>query len=525
MKHNHGMIAAGDAQTAMAGAEMLQLGGNAIDAAVAAAFASFVAEMTLVNISGGGIATIHRAAEGETRVYDFFVDMPSGDYDATRDDFKEIVIDFGSAKQPFFIGRASVAVPGVVAGLCALAEAEGTLPLSTLLQPAIKLAKEGALVSESAAYVAHLLRDIFADTPASKAIYEPNGHSAKAGEMLKNPQLATTMERLGKLGADYFYRGELAQKIIADQRENGGLLTADDLQNYEVRQLDPLKISYRNYTILLPPPSSVGGVLIAFSLRLLSKMDLSAMPLDSLSHYQLMAEVFRLTNVARKDLAFSPNDVTDFLSDAHIDSYVNRLKAILAGETPSPKEPTFAQTSNDTTHISVVDRQGNIASITTSTGEGAGFLVADTGVALNNILGEIDLHPNGFHSAPKKGRLHTMMSPIVVTREGKAVLAVGSGGSTRLRSAIVQVLSNVLDFGLSLNAAVTRPRVHFEDGVFHLEANGDEKLHLALTGMGYRINPWQTKNMFFGGVHSVGRMKGEWTAVGDARRGGSVAQS
>ena len=202
MKSFNGIIAAGDPQTARAGAAILRQGGNAADAAVAATFASFVAEMVLVNIGGGGVATVHRADTGEDVVYDFFCDMPSAPYREGQSDFREIVVDFGSAQQPFYIGRASVAVPGVVAGLCALAAEHGTLPLPVLLQPAIRLAREGAVLSESLAYVASLLTPIFTDTPSSAALYAPGGVIVRAGDRLRNPRLAESLARLAEEGAD-----------------------------------------------------------------------------------------------------------------------------------------------------------------------------------------------------------------------------------------------------------------------------------------------------------------------------------
>jgi gamma-glutamyltranspeptidase/glutathione hydrolase len=174
----------------------------------------------------------------------------------------------------------------------------------------------------------------------------------------------------------------------------------------------------------------------------------------------------------------------------------------------------------DTTHISIIDKEGNVVGITTSAGEGAGFMIADTGVAMNNILGEVDLHPNGFHKSPPKTRLQTMMSPTIVLKDDKPVLVLGSGGSTRLRSAIVQVLSNVLDLGLPLAEAVNLPRIHFEEDVLQLEGGLPTDIPVKLAKLGYQVNVWPGKNMYFGGVHTVGILSGEWTAVGDPRRGG-----
>lgn len=523
MAYHHGIIAAGDPQTLHAGDVMLRRGGNAVDAAVAAAFASFVGEMMLVNICGGGIATLRLAETGENIVYDFFANMPEKPFDPYQADFKEIVIDFGDARQSFYIGRASAAVPGVVAGLCHLAAAHGTLPLSVLLEPAIALAEHGAKISPAQAYVAELLHQIFTDTPAAAAVLAPGGQPAKPGDTIHPPHLADTMRNIAAHGADHFYCGELAQKIVADQHRHGGLVTAADLERYRVRRMSPLEVRYRGCTVLLPPPASVGGVLIAFSLKLLNRFDVPALAVDDVHRYRILAEAFRLTNLARQSLRLDATGVSAFLSAAHVDEVAAVLDDILSEKIAAPADSASPLGSRDTTHISVMDGAGNVACITTSAGESAGFFVPDTGVLMNNILGEIDLHPGGFHSAAPGSRLQTMMSPAIVLRDGEPVLAVGSGGSTRIRSAIVQVLSNVLDAGCSLSDAVAFPRLHFEADTLQLEGGTSPDIARTLSEWGYRVNLWRGKNMYFGGVHSVGLLDGVWLAVGDARRGGVAA--
>ncbi len=521
MKHVKGVIAAGDPQTLAAGIEILERGGNAIDAVVAAAFASFVSEMVLVNISGGGIATIHLAKSRQNLVYDFFCDMPTGHYDEDLADFKRIVIDFGAATQPFYIGRASSAVPGVAAGLCKLAADHGSLPLPALLEPAIKLAQEGIIISDSLGYVSEILADIFMDTPESAAIYAPNGQIAKAGDTLQNLQLAKTLQTLGQEGCDYYYSGELAHRIVADQQANGGLITQTDLRNYRPRRLTPITISYGDYTVLLPPLSSIGGTLIAFTLKLLEAVWPKGISHSDAIHIKLLSEAMRLTNVARKNLQPDEPGVRRFLGEGNISKYRQILLDILAGAA-SPTEAKFPPDHSDTTHISVMDSEGNLASVTTSAGEGAGFMVNNTGVAMNNMLGEVDLHPNGFHQSLPGKRLQTMMSPTIVLKHGEPVLVLGSGGSTRLRSAIVQVLSGVLDFGLSLPEAINAPRIHFEEGTLQAEGGIAGDVIADLRRQGYRVNVWAGKNMYFGGVHAVGRVSGHWVAAGDARRGGAA---
>ncbi|MDM8519833.1 gamma-glutamyltransferase [Anaerolineales bacterium HSG6] len=534
----HGVISAGHPETAKAGATILKQGGNAVDAAVAASFASFIAESSLVNIGGGGIAQLYNPSTKQPVVYDFFSTMPglNGSRDLANIDFRQIIIDFGSAQQPFYIGRASAAVPGVVAGLCQMATEAGKLPLSKTLLPAIQLAKQGATVTASSAYVMELLEPILTDTPPIAQIYTPQGRLPKVGEKLYFSDLAKTMAQIGQNGADLFYRGAVAQKIVTDQTLHGGLLTKTDLASYHVISQTPISVSYRGYTILLPPPASVGGVLIAFALHVLAQIPLSTMTHNSFEHLRVLTEVMRLTNISRPEWAemyqqtqttdtiTSKEAVAEFLSLARVERYQTKLLQILAGDSPW-LEPKSSPGPSNTTHISVAGANGMLVTITTSAGENAGFVIDDTGVMLNNMLGEIDLHPNGFHQLPAGQRLTTMMCPVVVLKDGEPILAVGSGGSNRIRSAILQLLSNVIDFNLPLDEAVNASRIHFEAGITQLEGGISPTVADKFEAFGYKINRWPKQNMFFGGTHAVARSDSGsqlWTAVGDKRRGGTI---
>ena len=514
-----GVIAAGDVETAKAGAAMLQQGGNAVDAAVAASFASFVTEVGFVNIGAGGMALVYQAGHPPV-TYDFFSNTPSGSDHPTRSDFREIVVDYGAARQSFYIGRASVAVPGAVAGLCGMARDFGSLPLETLLAPAIRLAEKGFAVSAGQVYALQLLTDILTDTPESARLYAPQGWLLKAGDTFQNKALGQTLRHLAAAGPDHFYRGDIAAQIVQDQAAYGGLITADDLARYQVERRQPIEVVYRDYTILLPPLASLGGVLIAFSLKLLAEIDVARIVHQGQADYlRLLAEVMRLTNMARPDLRLNPSGVAEFLSDAYLTSYRQQLRQVLQTGSHLP-EPIFPPGPSDTTHISVIDAQGNMVSLTTSAGEGAGFVVGETGVTLNNMLGEADLHPAGFHRYAPGTRLHTMMSPVIVLRNQQPVMALGSGGANRLRTAILQVLCNVCDLNLPLAAAVESPRVHFEVSEFQLEGGIAPEVAATLKQMGYQVNTWSDKHMYFGGAHAVGRVGSTLTAVGDARRGG-----
>ncbi|MCA9924105.1 MAG: gamma-glutamyltransferase, partial [Anaerolineales bacterium] len=265
-----GVIAAGGAATADAGAAILKQGGNAIDAAVAAAFVSFIAEIGVVHLGGSGVAHIYDPRSGRSLVYDFFSNAPglNGTPPPTLD-FEEVMIDFGATTQHFHLGRASVAVPGNIIGLCQMAADYGRLSLKTLLQPAIEYAETAQPIAPFQAATCRLLTPLYTHTDLMRDIFWQNGRMIAAHEPLYVAHLGETLTTLAEKGSEYARTGKLAQAIVADQQANGGLLTATDLVEYQVNKLPSIRLPYHEYEILLPPPSSTGGVLTAFTLKLL----------------------------------------------------------------------------------------------------------------------------------------------------------------------------------------------------------------------------------------------------------------
>ncbi|MBT3321687.1 MAG: gamma-glutamyltransferase [Anaerolineae bacterium] len=521
-----GVIAGGDAQTVAAGKEILEEGGNAADAAIAAVFASFIAESVMTSICGGGIAIVGDIAQDKAEVYDFFVDMPSG---KTHDkmDFHEVHSDYGPAQDSLYIGRASAAVSGIVAGLSALAKDHGTMPLKKLLKPAIRMAREGVVLSPSQEYVLDFLTAIYEDTPEINQMYKKrDGTAWRAGEKNAFPKLAQNLVQLAEGGERVFSVGAVAQSILQDQKEHGGLITAEDLANYQVRKLEPIRISYRDVELLFPAMPSTGGALIAFALKLLESVDIAKMEVLSPGHIRALAETMRLTNVARPlwDAEASSIDarIERFLNEKHISQYQSQLYEILRGGN-HPAEPAYPKGPDHTTHISVVDAAGNFVGVTTTAGESAGYVVEGTGLCFNNMLGEADLHPLGFHKIAPGTRLTTMMAPTILLKDGAPQMILGSGGSSRLRSAILQAVVNVIDFKMPLEKAVHNPRIHFGAGILHLEGGISEQRAKDMEALGYEVNRWENLNMYFGGTHAVALENGAWVAVGDSRRGGDGA--
>jgi len=514
-------VAAGDGQTVDAAIQMLRIGGNAVDAAVAGMFAALLAEPPLINLGGGGIALV---GHGDTvEAYDFMANMPSGQPHPDMD-FFEVVVQFEAASQSFWMGRASVAVPGLVAGLHAMHADHGRLAWAQVLEPAIRLAEEGAIISPAQAHIIGLLAELYRYDPALRELFLPEGRPLRPGTRLKRPRLARTLRLLAEQGPDAFYRGPIAQAIVADQKAHGGLITAQDLANYRVWRTQPLQRTYRNAQVWLPGPPSKGGGLVAFTLALLEEHALGQMEPLGVNHVRLLAEAMRLTQYVRPLWDAQTERPQDFFAPAFIAEYRARLRRALA-QGPFHQEPAEPPTSPYTTHISVADADGRMVSMTATAGEDAGFMVPEWGFRMNNMLGEADLHDEGFHRLQPGARLGTMMTPLLAcwdTPQGRRTLAVGSGGSSRIRSAVLQTFSYVQDFDYPLEQAVEAPRIHYERGVLHLEGGVPARTAQALAAMGYRVNPWANRSMYFGGAHAVVWQPTHAQAAGDPRRGGAA---
>lgn len=328
---------------------------------------------------------------------------------------------------------------------------------------------------------------------------------------------AATLSELVRYGIKNFYEEDIAEQLVEDLSE-GGHLTLEDLKNYRVIAKQPLTINYRGYEILTNPPPSSGGTLIAFALKLLESLNLKEIEFGSRQHLQILAQVMCLTNKARKkdydNYIYQEEIFQRFLDEQYLETYQSQLNSTI-------------NKWGSTTHISVLDSEGNAASVTISNGEGSSYIVPGTGIMLNNMLGEADLNPLGFHQWECDRRISSMMSPTIVLKEGTPELVLGSGGSNRIRTAILQVISNLLDFDLSIEEAVTSPRVHWENDIFNIEPISQpaivEQLHLP---QATQVVLWQQQNMFFGGVHAVRKnASGEMEGSGDPRREGIALYS
>ena len=526
MTRKLGLVAAGSPHTARVGIEILERGGNAVDAAIGAILAGSVTEPGLCSLGGGG--TLHfspsPADGGPPVVGDFFAVAPGLDGSpvdqlADRMDFVVSELDFGPAKQPFYIGRASAAVPGLIPGLMTAAERWGALPLAELVKPACRVIRDGVILDAFQALASKLHAPMLTHTPTLRRVFAPQGVLIGEGERCRNPDLADTLEALVAGDWRAFYRHEIGAAILADFGESaGGRITPVDLASYRVTERSPLAVEYRDHTISLNPPPAAGGTLVALALELLKLEDLSGAGWGQAEHLRALITAMRVIHESRL-VASSPLDATALAR------WRDRFCALLAGDaTPRPHDESSGP--GHTTHVSAVDAAGNAAGITVTYGQGAGYAAGDTGLFLNNLMGEKDLHVGGFHRWPPGKRLATNINPTIIRDAAGGVAVLGSGGSNRIRSAILQVICNLVDFDMTPEAAVAAGRIHWEAGVLNAEifdlADHGATVE-ALHRPSEQLVRFEIPNLFFGGVHLAGRRAdGTLYGAGDPRRSGTV---
>jgi gamma-glutamyltranspeptidase/glutathione hydrolase len=494
-------VSSGHPRVSEAAAEILRAGGNAFDAIVAAGFASTAAEPLLSSLGGGGFA-LTRTAEGEEVLFDFFAETPgrgsraSGPPRVGDMDFHPVRVTFLGAEQTFHVGMASAAVPGALKGLLRVHHRLGSLPLVDVLHPASRLARDGVLISGFQASLGGLLEPIIRSSPEALRLFaSDDGTLLGEGDRLTNPELASFLDDLPR-HPDTLYRGDLADLLTRDMREAGGLVTRRDLEEYRVVERVPLSMGYRGVRLVTNPPPSLGGPLVALALSLQEAVELPKTHWGSTRHVDTLAVVLQ---------------------------QVDGIRAA-GGPLPLPGDPEHRNalqvvraSTGGTTHMNVSDARGNVASLSISNGEGCGYFVPGTGVMVNNMMGEDDLHPEGFHRAPAGSRISSMMAPSMLV-DGEGVrAALGTGGSKRIRTALHQAITNLVDFGLPVHDAVNLPRLHLSDGTLHVEPGYDE---VALRTLRARCDTrvWASANLFFGGVHVV--LPDLADGAGDARRAG-----
>ena len=514
-----GVVAAGHPLTAQAGADVLRAGGNAVDAAVAAVLMSFAAESPLTGPGAGGFMVVH--ADGESHVLDFFVAAPGlGVDDRQPAELVPVDIRFSEdAIQSFHVGPASCGAYGTTLGLTETLERFGRARLSDLTAAPARAAREGIEVVPMQAFLFEVLHPILTLTPECAAIYAPEGRLLREGDTIRLPELGDLLDRLGEEGPGFLYGGDVAASVSDWVLERGGMLSREDLGSYAVIEREPARVTYQGREVITNPPPSSGGILIADALGILERLERPHDP-------YVIAEVIASTNRAR-DEEFLAGLATEgflerFLAKQALDTVATDVRSRLGRSGQAPGSAGGAPLGN-TTHISVMDAEGACASVTCSNGSCSGVVVPGTGMHLNNMLGEQDLNPHGFHQHPPGARVPSMMAPTVVLRDGRPEIGIGSAGSNRIRSAILQTVLGVVDRGLAAQDAVSAARIHVEERQVDAEPGADEEALERLEEAGWTVRRWSEQNLFFGGVQAVARgTDGELTGGGDPRRGGAI---
>ena len=497
-----GVVSAGDRVTVSAAEEILKAGGNAFDAACAAMLTAPLCEPMLTSMGGGGFMMAY-TLDSKPKLYDFFVDVTP--QRVKEPDFFPIYVDFGTAIQEFHIGASSIAVPGIIAGIEKVNKDLGKMPLKEIVKPAIKYAKEGVTLSKLQASFVKLLEPILISTDGAKRLYTPNNRLIDDTQKIKNLDYAAFLEAFAIEGAELFYKGEVAKKIDKISKESGGDIRYEDLQNYKVNIREPLHFKYLNREVYTNPPPSAGGILIAFILQIIENKELKSPQdleyLKELIESMVVATEFRKTHI---DSRLHDSKLYEILQDNKL---LNEYKI---------SKNSRINLWGNTTHISIIDSFGNSASVTSTNGEGSGVVVDGTGIMLNNMLGEEDLNPHGFFKWDSGIRLPSMMAPTIVESNGKIELTLGSAGSNRIRSAIVEVIENYIRFKMPIDKAVDASRVHFEKGELFFEDGFSKDIINAAKKL-YKVTEFKEKSLFFGGVNGV---TGNYKAAADKRRGG-----
>jgi gamma-glutamyltranspeptidase/glutathione hydrolase len=454
-------VAAGHPATLEAGINVLAEGGSAADATVAACLASCVAETVMTGLLGGGHAIVYDAATGRVRNLDCFVAVPGLGAERREVELLELDVPFGAELVHYAVGIASCGVPGLPAGLEALHREHGRLAWPRLVEPALRLAREGTDFPPAHAACLEMLAPVMTMNEGAR-IYSPGGELLRAGGRLEQPGLVRALELLAEEGPRSVYDGSLAQALLELMDERGGLVTRPDLEAYEARWTEPVEVGYAGT-------------------RFLTRAGLSAIP-EALSR-------------------------------------LPRLR----GLTPAERAVALAQTldgagaEGHTTNLVATDSDGNACVLTTSLGLGSGDFLPGLDVHLNSMLGEADLIRETLEPG---GRMGSMMAPSLAFDGDGAALASGAAGGTRLRSALVQVAAGILDEGLDPQEAVSQPRLHpAPRGLVHLEPGFPDEVPRALEAAGLEVRAWPAPHHYFGGVSVVTRNG----AAGDPRRSGAAA--
>jgi gamma-glutamyltranspeptidase/glutathione hydrolase len=528
------MIVAPQPEAVEAGTAALRAGGNALDAVIACALAQGVVDPMMCGLGGFGVLHLLDPATGAHVVLDGLSTAPlAAREDLWADRFERECPDgFGYVIRDNIneLGHAAVTVPGILRVLSEAHRQLGRTPWHALFGPAIALAEEGWVVRP---YVASTFaqnevgngRRPYADklalTEDGRRLYiRPDGTPKRLGERVVNPDLAATLRQVAREGAETLYTGALAAHILDDMRRHDGLLTAEDLAGFAPERREPLTVSYRGYTVAVPPPPA-GGILVAEMLRILERFDLVALGHNTPEYIQIVAEAMKIAGRDKDrhvgDPRFIPTPVDHLVSDAYADECA---AAIRRGERVSLQRVTTE--AKETTTVSCVDAGGMVVSLTHTLGTASGVIAPGTGFILNGGMHNYDPRPGRAGSlAPGKRRVSTM-SPTIVLKDGRPVATLGAPGGAWIAVAITQVLVNMLDWGMGLQEAISAPRFSATSNSVDISNRIPREVQRGVEAMGYEVRR-SPASYAFAGVHGTAMWNGVLEGGADPQRDGLAA--
>ncbi|OGH96233.1 MAG: hypothetical protein A2104_06815 [Candidatus Melainabacteria bacterium GWF2_32_7] len=489
-----------------AAGKVIESGGNAFDAAICAAFELMISNPLMCSIGGGGFAAV-KSANDEVKIIDFFDCMPGKGLNKGLFGKNARIVDlpYGTGIQ-VISGHSSIGVPGTLKGLEYISKQYGLLPLKEVLQPAITNAVIGVpMNSPMARYLAISAGPLHWFTEYSKKLLStPDGEIPKEGFLYKNPDLANTLNLIAQYGSDIVYKGEIGEKIVNEVQSGGGILTLEDLSNYDVIIRKPIFTEYGKYKIYTNPPPSVGGLTLIQMLKVISRLNVTEY------NPVIVSKLGKIIHTALTDryscIEEGRKDFKEYFKLAEDNYILEKYKNIL----PSPS----------TTHISCVDDLGNACSITMSIGYGSGVAIPETGILMDNVLGELELNPLGFHALDPGERLVSSMSPTIIYDDFKKdMLVLGTPGASRIATSLMQIIININNLNMSLKEALSAPRIHWEDNKFALEAGRD--FDESEIPPEWEVVRFPDIDMYFGGIQCVKLFgDGNLDAASDPRRCG-----
>lgn len=517
----NGVVSSAHYEATKVGVDIIKKGGNAIDAAVAVGFALSACEPYYSGIGGGGFMTIRFAKTGEVVFLDFREYAPEISDENTwpKDENGEYV------KYANMIGGPSIAVPGEIKGLLYALKKYGTMTREDVLDPAIKLAKDGFTVGPAFSETLKEYYNFYSENPETMKVFYNDGLPYEVGELYKNKDLARTLEIIKEKGEDGFYKGEIAKAIVESAQAAGGTLSLKDLENYKINVRKPVKGTYRGYEIISSPPSSSGGTHIIEILNILENYDIGSLKVNSAEYIHLFSEAYKLSFADRAkymgDTAFLEVPLSGLTNKEYakqLSKKINLNKA-LTYEAGNP----WIYESKNTTHYSIMDKEGNMVAVTKSINYGSGITAKGTGIMLNNTMADFDTGAGKANSIEPNKIPLSSMSPTLVLKDNKPFMVIGSPGGTRIITTVAQVISKVIDHKMDIQEAIDSPRFFDGYGEIKLESRIGKNEREKLEKMGHKVTATMDWDRYYGGVHGVIIEKnGKLRGGADPRRDGKA---